>query len=339
MISPINVKILDIEYALPVKIITNEQLQNENPDWDMHNVETKSGVKERHIVSDGETAFDLAKQACDKLFIEGRQSKSDIDALIFCTQSPDYIMPSNAFLLHDYLDLNENVLAFDYTLACSGYVYGLAIARALIVSGTATKVLLATGDTYSRYINPGDRSARVLFGDGAAVTLITASKTEEGIRDLMLATSGKHHSKFYIPAGGSRRPKENDPINEIDASGNVRTENDIHMDGMAVWSFIQSTVPLQIRSLMDRNFLSADDIHLFVFHQASKMTLESLRRALRLPESKVYLNIARTGNLVSASLPVALKNALDESRIQTGNLILISGFGVGLSWGSLLIKF
>lgn len=339
MIALMNVKILDIEYALPVKVVTNEELQNENPDWDMHNVEIKSGVKERHIVSDGETAFDLAKQACDKLFFEERQSKSDIDAVIFCTQSPDYIMPSNAFLLHEYLDLNENVLAFDYTLACSGYVYGLAIARALIVSGTAKKVLLATGDTYSRYINPGDRSASVLFGDGAAVTLIAASEAEEGIRDLMLATSGKHHRKFYIPAGGCRLPKIYNPISEIDASGNVRTENDIHMDGMGVWSFIQSTVPLQIRALMDRNSLSDDDIDLFVFHQASKMTLESLRRALRLAESKVYLNIARTGNLVSASLPVALKNALDEGRIQPGNLILISGFGVGLSWGSLLIKF
>jgi 3-oxoacyl-[acyl-carrier-protein] synthase-3 len=337
--SLLNVKILDIEYALPDKVLTNEGLQGEHPDWDMHNVQIKSGVKERHIVSDGETAFDLAKQACDKLFFEGRQNKSDIDAIIFCTQSPDYIMPSNAFLLHEYLALNENVLAFDYTLACSGYVYGLAIARALIVSGTATKVLLATGDTYSRYINLGDRSARVLFGDGVAVTLITASETEEGIRDLMLATSGKHHRKFYIPAGGSRLPKIHNPISEIDASGNVRTENDIHMDGMGVWSFIQSTVPLQIRALMERNSLSDDDIDLFVFHQASKMTIESLRRALRLPESKVYLNIARTGNLVSASLPVALKNALDEGRIQSGNLILMSGFGVGLSWGSMLVKF
>ena len=335
----VNVKILDIEYVLPDKVVTNEDLHNENPDWDMKNVEIKSGVVQRHIAADGETAFDLAARSCDKLFYSGGHNKADIDAIIFCTQSPDYIMPSNAFLLHEYLDLDENVMAFDYNLACSGYIYGLAIARSLIISGTATKVLLATGDTYSRYINSGDRSARVLFGDGAAVSLITASETEEGIRDVILATSGKHHRKFYIPAGGCRLPKLANPVKKIDNSGNVRTENDIHMDGMAVWSFIQSTVPKQIRSLMERNSLSADDIDLFVFHQASKMTLISLTKALRLNEDKVYLNLSQTGNLVSSSLPIALKNALAEGRIQSGNMVLMSGFGVGLSWGSLLMKF
>lgn len=334
-----NVKILDIEYVLPDKVVTNQDLHNENPDWDMRNVEIKSGVIQRHIAAVGETAFNLAARACDKLFHSGRHDKAEIDAVIFCTQSPDYVMPSNAFLLHEYLNLDENVLAFDYNLACSGYVYGLAIARALILAGTATKVLLATGDTYSRYINAGDRSARVLFGDGAAVSLITASDTDAGIRDVMLATSGKNHRKFYIPAGGCRLPKVVDPTIEIDGSGNVRTPNDIHMDGMAVWSFIQSTVPKQVRSLMERNALSSEDIDLFVFHQASKMTLESLTKALRLNEKKVYLNLSQTGNLVSSSLPIALKNALDEGRIQPGNMILMSGFGVGLSWGSLLMKF
>lgn len=334
-----NVKILDIEYVLPEKIVTNNDLHNENPNWDMRNVEIKSGVLKRHIAKEDETAFDLAARACDKLFEDGRHDKAEIDAVIFCTQSPDYVMPSNAFLLHEYLNLNENVLAFDYNLACSGYVYGLAIARALILAGTATKVLLATGDTYSRYINPGDRSARVLFGDGAAVSLITTSDAADGIVDVMLATSGKNHRKFYIPAGGCRLAKVADPAVEVDGSGNIRTANDIHMDGMAVWSFIQSTVPKQIRSLMDRNGLSAEDIDLFVFHQASKMTLESLTKALRLNESKVYLNLSQTGNLVSASLPIALKNAMAEGRIQPGNLILMSGFGVGLSWGSLLMKF
>jgi 3-oxoacyl-[acyl-carrier-protein] synthase-3 len=334
-----NVTILDIEYVLPERVVTNEDLNRENPDWDMRNVEIKSGVVQRHIAAEGETAFDLAARACDKLFAGGRHDKAGIDALIFCTQSPDYIMPSNAFLLHEYLDLDENVMAFDYNLACSGYVYGLAIARSLILSGTASRVLLATGDTYSRYINKGDRSARVLFGDGAAVSLVTASGSEAGIRDLMLATSGKHHRKFYIPAGGAREQALAEVPPEMDGSGNLRTRKDIHMDGMAVWSFIQSTVPKQIRSLMERNALTGDAIDLFVFHQASKMTLDSLTRALRLNPDKVYLNLSQTGNLVSSSLPVALKNALDEGRIQPGNLILISGFGVGLSWGSLLMKF
>jgi len=334
------VKIKDIEYCLPEKVVTNTHLNEENPDWDMKNVEIKSGVLQRHIAADGETAFDLAAKAADKLFSSGRHSKEDIDAVIFCTQSPDYIMPSNAFLLHNYLDLKEEVLAFDYNLACSGYIYGLAIARSLIISGTARNILLANGDTYSKYINKRDRSARVLFGDGAAVSLISASEDDEGITDVMLATSGKNYQKFFVPAGGCRLPcSDQTAIEGIDASSNVRSKNDIYMDGMGVWSFIQSTVPKQIRALLTRNSLGAGDIDQYVFHQASKLTLDSLVKALRLDPNKVFVDLADTGNLVSASVPVALKKALMAGKIAPGSTVLISGFGVGLSWGSMLLKF
>lgn len=334
------VKIEDIEFCLPEQIVTNQDLHDENPDWDMKNVEVKSGVVQRHIAAEEETAFDLAARAADRLFAPGRQDRDAVDAVIFCTQSPDYIMPSNAFLLHAHLGLKEEVLAFDYNLACSGYIYGLAIARSLILSGTASRVLLATGDTYSRHINKGDRSARVLFGDGAAVTLVTASGGEEGISDLMLATSGKHYRKFYVPAGGARLPSSTETaVEEVDASNNVRSKNDIYMDGMGVWSFIQSTVPKQIRALLDRNSLTVDDVDLYVFHQASKLTLDSLVKVLRLDPEKVFIDLAETGNLVSASVPVALHKALAAGRIPPGSTVLISGFGVGLSWGSMLIKF
>jgi len=335
-----NVKISDIEFYLPEKIITNADLHEENPDWDMRNVEIRSGVVQRHIAADGETAFDLAAKAADKLFASGKHDKNDIDAVIFCTQSPDYIMPSNAFLLHEYLDLKEEVLAFDFNLACSGYIYGLTIARSLILSGTAHKVLLATGDTYSKFINKKDRSARVLFGDGASVSLITASDNGAGIFDLMLATSGKHHKKFYIPAGGSRNPScAETAIEKADMSGNIRSEEDIYMDGLGVWSFIQSTVPKQIKSLLARNSLDVNTVDQFVFHQASKLTLDSLVKALKIDSDKVFVDLADTGNLVSTSVPVALKNAIQLGRVSSGSTVLISGFGVGLSWGSMLIKF
>jgi len=334
------VKIRDIEYYLPEKIVTNIDLHEENPDWNMKNVEIRSGVLQRHISADGETAFDLTAKAVDKLFSSGLHDKSEIDAIIFCTQSPDYIMPSNAFLLHEYLDLKEEVLAFDFNLACSGYIYGLAIARSLILSGTAHNVLFATGDTYSKYINKKDRSARVLFGDGAAVSLITASDDDTGIFDLMLSTSGKHHMKFYIPSGGCRLPScDETSIEETDASGNVRSKNDIYMDGMGVWSFTQSTVPKQIKSLLARNSIDIDSIDQYVFHQASKLTLDSLVKALRIDSDRVFADFADTGNLVSTSVPVALKKAILQGKIQSGSTVLISGFGVGLSWGSMLIKF
>lgn len=334
------VKIEDIEYHLPEKIVTNLDFHEENPEWDMKNVEIKSGVMQRHIAADGETAFDLAAKAADKLFSSGKYDKNAIDAVIFCTQSPDHIMPSNAFLLHKHLDLKEEVLAFDFNLACSGYIYGLAIARSLIISETAHNVLFATGDTYSKYINKKDRSARVLFGDGAAVSLITASNDDEGITDVLLSSSGKHYEKFYIPAGGCRLPScDETSIEEADASGNVRSKNDIFMDGMGVWSFIQSTVPKQIRALLTRNSLVVDDIDHYVFHQASKLTLDSLVKALRLDPTKVFVDLANTGNLVSTSIPVALKKAIMAGKVRQGSTVLISGFGVGLSWGSMLIKF
>ncbi len=335
-----SVVISDIEYCLPDKIVTNSDLHKENPDWDMKNIEAKSGIIQRHISVDGETAFDLAAKAAEMIFSSGQHDKNALDAVIFCTQSADYIMPSNAFLLHRYLDLKDEVLAFDFNLACSGYVYGLAIARSLILSGTAHNVLLATGDTYSKYIGKKDRASRVLFGDGASVSLITATDENKGITDVMLSTSGKHFQKFYVPAGGCRLPySEETAIEEVDASGNIRSKNNIFMDGMGVWSFIQSTVPKQIRALLQRNSLGVEDVDLYVFHQASKFTLDSLSKALRLDLDKVFVDLAGTGNLVSTSLPVALKKALLAGRIPTGSTVLISGFGVGLSWGSMLIKF
>ncbi len=334
------VAIKDIEYALPERVVTNQDLNVENPDWEMEHVEAKSGVRQRHIARAGETAFDYVKKAADQMFLSGNQDKSSIDAIIFCTQTPDYIMPSNAFLLHEYLDLSEDVLAFDYNLACSGYIYGLAIARSLIIAGTATNVLLATGDTYSKYINKQDRSTSVLFGDGGSVSFVSASNDDTGISDLMLASSGKHHRKFYVPAGGCRLPcSEETAVEETDRSGNVRSKNDIHMDGMAVWSFIQSTVPKQIKKLLSRNSLEVGDIDQYVFHQASKLTLDSLTKALKLDPEKVFVDLATTGNLVSTSVPVALKKAIAAGRIAEGSRVLISGFGVGLSWGSMLIEY
>jgi 3-oxoacyl-[acyl-carrier-protein] synthase-3 len=334
------VKIRDIEYYLPENIVTNLDLNEENPDWDMKNVEIKSGVLKRHVASDNETAFDLMARAVNRLYSSGLHDKNDIDAIIVCTQSPDYIMPSNAFLIHDLLALKDEVLAFDFNLACSGYVYGLAIARSLILSETAHNVLLVTGDTYSKYINKKDRSARVLFGDGASASLITSSNDDEGIMDVMLSSSGKHFKKFYMPGGGCRLPycAEN-AVEEVDASGNIRSKYDIYMDGMGVWSFIQSTVPKQIKELLTRNSLAVDEIDYYVFHQASKLTLDSLVKALRISSDKVYMDLANTGNLVSSSIPVALKKAILAGSISHGSQVLISGFGVGLSWGSMLIRF
>lgn len=331
-----NAFIKSITYYLPEKILTNRDLQAEFPHWDVDKIEKKSGVVERHIAGADETALDLSIKACEQLFAE--YDKDQIDGIIYCTQSPDYIMPSNAFLLQRHFALKGSALAFDFNHACTGYIYALMMANAFIRSGMAQKLLLVNADTYSKYINPKDRSTRVLFGDGAAATIVEATDLQEGVIDVELATYGEGYDKFMIPAGGARMPHSPETaVEETDAAGNTRSRNDIRMDGFAVWSFINSKVPDQIRTILQRNRLEMDEIDLFVFHQASLMTLESLVKVLQLNKEKVFINISHVGNTVSASIPIALKDAMAAGRVRKGQKIILSGFGVGLSYGTVLM--
>lgn len=332
-----NAIIKHIEYYLPEKIVSNNDLRNEFPAWDVDKIQTKSGVASRHIAATDETALDLSIKACEKLFEV--YDKSQIDGIIYCTQSPDYIMPSNSFLLQRHFALSENLFCYDFNHACTGYIYGLMMAHSYIRSGLAKKILLVTADTYSKYINPADRSTRVLFGDAAAATIIEATDTDKGIVDLEVATFGNGYDKFIIPAGGARLPQSPETaVLLTDLLGNVRTKNNIKMDGMAVWSFINSKVPDQIRGLLERNHLTMADINLVVFHQASLMTLDSLIKILNLEMDKVFINIRELGNTVSASIPIALKDAMDAGRIKNNERLMLSGFGVGLAYGTIIIN-
>jgi len=328
-----------IAYALPARRLGNDELKAEYPDWDFERLEKRTGVLSRYVAGDGETALDFAVQACERLNDEGSLRPAEIDAVIFCTQSPDYIMPPNSCLLHGKLGLKPAVLAFDITMACSGYIYGLQLASSLIRGGTAHRVLLATADTYTRYIHPGDRATRCLFGDGGAVSVISDSPNGHTIRDIRCGTAGRHYEKFLIRAGGMRVPRSAETASEtVDQSGNVRTAEHIKMDGLGVLSFFNSTVPASVREALQQNGLSMDDIDLFVFHQASQVALDSLTTALRIPPAKMVYDLAETGNLVSASIPVALSRALQSGRAKPGQLALLCGFGVGLSWGTALVN-
>ncbi len=194
-------------------------------------------------------------------------------------------------------------------------------------------------DTYSRYINKKDRSVSALFGDGAAVSWITTSNSTQGIIDIQCSTSGRYYDKFIIPAGGCRMPKSTETaIPKIDDSGNVRALENIHMDGMAILAFVNSRVPKQIQQILARNKLTIDDIDFFVFHQASKIALDALMLLLRIKPEKTYHNLHKVGNTVSASIPIALKDALDSGKVSIGDKVILSGFGVGLSWGTAIIE-
>ena len=327
------------EYYLPDKIVSNKEMAIEHPNWDVEKIASKSGVLNRHISKPSETAFDLAIKATHKLFENNEIETFQISGIIFCTQSPDYIMPQNSFLVHKYFNFSQDVWSFDYSLACSGFIVGLSIAKGMIETGLAENVLLITSETYSKYINPNDRSTNILFGDGAAATVISKSDIDS-IIDIKISSNGAKFETFYIPAGGSKMPKdEKTCINIKDKSGNIKSLEDIHMNGFAVWQFISKNVSEQILKLLSKNNLKPEDIDLFVFHQASKMTLESLIKMLKIDPKKSYTNIENLGNTVSASIPIALKDAVDEGKLKRGDLILLSGFGVGLSWGSIIMRF
>lgn len=330
-----------IKYYLPENVETNKELSRQNPDWEMEKITKRTGVLSRHIAGSKETALDLAVKACRKLFKEEKTLPQKLDAIIFCTQSPDYLMPPNSCLLHKEFRLAEHVMAFDFNHACSGYLYGLGLAKALFDSGQCSHALLVTSDTYSRYINKQDRSARVLFGDAAAVSyLIPSSSPTKGLLDIVYGTSGKNYPLFYIPAGGQKNPPSRQTkIEQRDKSGNRRTQENIHMDGIGVLAFVSSRVPAQINHILKRNKMTVDEVDLFIFHQASKMALEKLAEILKIKPEQVYVNMEKIGNTVSASIPIAIQDALDAKIIKKGFKVILCGFGVGMSWATALYQF
>ncbi len=328
-----------IASALPEQVVTNEMLVDENPTWDMRRVVTRTGVESRHIARPDETAYDLARAACDSLLAEHPDARERIGAILFCTQSGDYLLPPDSTMLQGDLELDDDVFALDFNLACSGFVYGLALAQSLIVGGIARDILLVTADTYSRFIHPQDRAARTLFGDGAAATWISASETDRGLVDVQCATAGKDHGMFIVPAGGCRLPRSPETaVPKADLGGSIRSKDNIYMDGSGILAFVEAKVPPQVRHVLERNDLTIDDIDLVVMHQASKVTLDALNRSLGISPEKAYTNIRNIGNTVSASIPIALKEATDEGRLPAGGLVLVSGFGVGMSWATGILR-
>jgi len=327
-----------VESALPERRVTNDELAARHPTWKMPQVAVRTGVLERRWCNADETALDLAEAACRRAEerMPGLIAASDV--VLFCTQSPDYWMPPNACLLQDRLGLTTRTAALDFSLACSGFVYGLYMANALIASRSARQVLLVTAETYSRWMHPGDRGPMTLFGDGAAVTVITASDGPP--MRFALGSDGSGANTFCVPSGAARTPRSEASARETtDASGNVRSDEHLHMDGGAVLDFVKREMPRIVRTFLEENGATLDDVDLVVFHQASQVGLDYLNQALRVPPAKRFSNIARIGNTVSASIPIALRDAELAGALRAGMRVLLVGFGVGLSWGSALITW
>ena len=317
-----NCRISDIEYYLPCKTRTNRDIEAICPDFKAEKIEKKVGIVCRHIADVDETALDLAEKACRKLF--AKHDKFEIDYLLLCTQSPEYKLPTSACILQDRLGLNKCIGALDFNLGCSGFVYGLSLAKGLISSGTAKQILLVTAETYSKYIAADDKSNMSIFGDAAAATLITHSELQ-GIGSFELGTDGSGYKNLIVEKGGSR--------NRIVGPG----EDTLFMDGPEIFSFTLAAVPALVDKVLKKNGLDMASVDYFIFHQANKYMLKTLQSLMNIPEDKFHIEMKEIGNTVSSTIPIALKQALTAEKISRGNRIVLAGFGVGYSYGAVTI--
>ena len=329
-----NAYIKAISYYLPEKIVTNEDLVRDYPQWDAEKVAKKVGVNERHIAAENETAGDMAIKAAHSLFAEYNINPSDIDFILLCTQSPDYHLPSTACVIQDKLGVSTNAGALDFDLGCSGYEYGLALAKGLIVGGMAQTVLLLTAETYNRYIHPTDHGNRSIFGDGAAATIVSTSGEYE-IGEFVFGTDGSGAEKLIVRTGCSRQPEKSDEIGS-DQGGYVNAPDYLYMDGSGIFNFTLEAVPIMIKQLLEKSGLRQEDIDEFIFHQANKFMLNTIRKICHFDREKFYIDLEQTGNTVSSTVPIALKDYITKGG--KAKTIMLAGFGVGLSWSSCILN-
>jgi 3-oxoacyl-[acyl-carrier-protein] synthase III len=327
-------EIRDLECYLPERRVTNEDIMKDFPAWSPEVFEKTVGVKCRHVAAPGETAADMAMKAAVKLL--ERVDRSDVDFTILCTQYPDYYKPTTACLLQKKLGLRNDSGAYDINLGCSGFVYGLALAKALIAGDIARNVLLLTSTCASQYIYHKDRAKQCLFGDGASATLVSKSEKNK-IFSFEFGTDG-NNKVLVIPNGAFRRRYDFGAPEIEYEPGSITTDNHLQMDGHEIMNFTLIRVPPLIRNILEKNGLKLEEIDHFIFHQANPFILEHVRRRCGIPAEKFFNDIVNTGNTGSSSIPLGIKSLLMDKKATEGQKLLLAGFGVGLSWAATVIE-
>ncbi|GAA3508750.1 ketoacyl-ACP synthase III [Aquimarina addita] len=320
-----NASIRGISYYLPEKTLSNQELSIEFPEWSVDKITDKIGIEKRHIASESETSVDLAVNSAVKLFEEYDVDKSSIDYVILCTQSPDYFLPTSACLVHERLGLSKSTGALDINQGCSGYVYGLSLAKGLVSSGICNNVLLITSETYSKYIHHSDKSNRAIFGDAAAASLISTTGLLD-IGDFIFGSDGSGSRDLIVKNGGAR--------NKLSMDTNYNPDDYLYMNGSNVFNFTLKSVPLLIENVLNKNKLDKEDIDYFVFHQANSFMLNTMRRLCKIEKNKFHNDMKRTGNTVSSTIPIVLKDKIFDA----DDKILLAGFGVGYSWAGCILE-
>lgn len=311
---------------LPQAVETNEDLGHQFPKWDMDLIYKKVGVRARHIAAPNECASDLGVLAAEKLFAEHDIDRNTIDFLLFCTQTPDYPLPTTACLVQERLGLRTSIGALDFNLGCSGFVYGLSLADGLIRSGAAERILLITAETYSRYIAPDDRSLRTVFGDGAAATLIEAAD-RPSLGSFVFGTDGRGAHMLMVNSGGARRPEE-----ALQPRKRHRWNSPLYMDGPSLVAITLETIPALVDRVLDDAKLKRDDVDLFLMHQATQLMLDNIRESIGLDPEKMPVVLEDYGNTVSSTVPIVMHDLRASGQLKPGTRSMLVGFGVGYSW-------
>jgi len=327
-----------VEYCLPDRVLTNEDIAAAHPEWSVEKIYEKTGICRRHIAAEGETAADLAFRAAEALLDRTGCPREEIDLLVLCTQTPDYALPTTACVLQHRLGLPTTCAAFDYNLGCSGFVYGLAIVKSMLEGGQASKALLLTADTYSKWLSPDDKGVLTIFGDGAAATLVElvdAPDSEPPLGPFVYGTDGGGFDRLIVPGSGAR------PIREEDCArmGEGRPKDRLFMDGPEIFTFTIRTVPRTVKALLARAACTLKDLDLIVYHQANAYILEYLRNRSKIPVEKFVVELEGKGNTVSSTIPIALRDIEMQGRLKPGMRLALVAFGVGYSWAAGLIRW
>ena len=317
---------------LPDRVLTNAELTeivDTTDEW----IRERTGIRERRIAADDQATSDLAVAAAERVLRATRTSASDIDLIIVATTTPDHIFPPTATLVAERLGATA-AAAVDMTAVCSGFVYAFAHATAMVESGFARKVLVIGSETLSRIVNWEDRSTCVLFADGAGAAMVEA-ETEgaqgDGVIGFELGADGSGRDILCIPAGGSRTPSRTEGVTHEDLC--------IQMQGREVFRFATRIMIDSATRLLEAAGLTVDDVDLLVAHQANERILDHAVEKLEIPREKVVMNLDRYGNTSSASIPIALAEAAERGQVNPGDLVLMVGFGAGLTWGAALVRW
>lgn len=318
--------------------LTNEMLSEQFPAWSVEKIAAKTGIENRYIASTHEYSSTLATEAAKKLFEIAEIEKDQVDYVILVTQSPDFQLPSTACIVQDNLELSNAIGAIDVNMGCSGFVYGLGIAKGVIESGQAKNVLLITADTYSKYINQDDKSVRTIFGDGATATWISDGGTPTSIGSFVYGTDGSGAKNLILANGNLRDATKLSEKAAARIRGLTQGPYDIYMDGPEIFTFTLRVAEDTLAETLKKAGKSEVEIDKYIFHQANAFMLETLRDKLKIPENKFPIVMKNWGNTVSSTIPMAIAELAKSRDLPNELTAVLMGFGVGLSWASVVVE-